>query len=261
MTRVSLFLLVALALLVPTVRAQDVLQPERLTSRTQFYSRPPGTVALLPQVRVSGDATFAGQWDVLVESGRYEVSKSDQYCFVVNHRDPVQTGRASYVAIGALSVLEPGSPQARPISLFRNEGWSRGDDGAYRHDNGSPKHVALTPETFAGAHAQGRLEENDRLLTHRWHGSHGDGKSWADHDVWTGMASADVKLVASLARSQGQPDLRFDAKLLQFNVTPSRTSNQPVTFCLVGDNRIATILTVFSPHFNQAERRFELVFQ
>ena len=76
MTRVWSFLLVAAALLVPTAHAQDVLRLERLTSGTQFYSRPPGTVALLPQVKVSGDAKFAGQWDLLVESGRYEVSQS-----------------------------------------------------------------------------------------------------------------------------------------------------------------------------------------
>ena len=53
----------------------------------------------------------------------------------------------------------------------------------------------------------------------------------------------------------------WSAKLLRFVFTQKRNSNQPVVFCLGGDRRIATILTVFSPHFNQAERRFELVFQ
>ena len=81
MTRVWLFLLVAAAMLVPTARAQDVLRLERLTNRTQFYSRPPGTVAFLPQVKVSWDAEFAGQWDLLVESGRYEVGQSGPVLF------------------------------------------------------------------------------------------------------------------------------------------------------------------------------------
>ena len=261
MTRVWLFLLVASALLVPTARAQDVLRLERLTNRTQFYSRPSGTVAFLPQVKVSGEAKFAGQWDLLVESGRYEVGQSGQYCFVVNHRDPVQAGRSSYVAIGAISVLRSGTQPARPISMFRNQGWSRGDDPAYLRDNGSPKHVSLTLETFAGAHDQGELEENDRLLTHRWHGHHGDGESWADRDVWAGAASADAKLIASLAGYQEQPDLRFDAKLLRFAFTQAYNSNLPVAFCVEGDRRIATVLTVFGPHFSQAERRFELVFR
>ena len=261
MTRVWLSLLVAAALLVPTARAQDVLPLERLTNRRQFYSRPPGTVAFLPQVKVSGEAEFAGQWDLLVESGRYEVGQSGPYCFVVNHREPDQAGRSSYVAIGAISVLRSGTQPARPISMFRNQGWSRGDDPAYLRDNGSPKHVSLTLETFAGAHDQGKLEENDRLLTHRWHGHHGDGESWADRDVWVGAASADTKLIASLAQYPGQPVLRFDAKLLRFVFTQRRNSNQPVVFCVEGDRRIATILTVFSPHFSQAERRFELVFR
>ena len=261
MTRIWLFLLVAAALLAPTARAQDVLRLERLTNRTQFYSRPSGTVAFLPQVKVSGEAKFAGQWDLLVESGRYEVGQSGPYCFVVNHRDPVQAGRSSYVAIGAISVLLAGTQPARPISMFRNQGWLRGDDQAYLRDNGSPKHVSLTLETFAWAHDQGELEENDRLLTHRWHGHHGDGESWADRDVWAGAASADAKLIASLAGYQEQPDLRFDAKLLRFAFTQTYNSNQPVAFCVEGDRRIATILTVFGPHFSQAERRFELVFR
>ena len=261
MTYVRLFLLFAAVLLVSTAHAQDVLRPERLTSRTQFYSRPPGTVAFLPQVKVSEDAKFAGQWDLLVKSGRYEFSQSGPYCFVVNHRDLVQAGRSSYVAIGAFSVLRPGKQPTRPISMFRNQGWSRGDDQAYLRDNGSPRHVSITLETFAGAHGQGKLEENDRLLTHRWHGHYGHGKSWADRDVWAGAASADAELTASLARYQEQPDLRFDAKLLRFAFTQKRDSNQPVAFCVEGDRRIATILTVFSPHFSQAERRFELVFR
>ena len=138
---------------------------------------------------------------------------------------------------------------------------TRGDDPAYLRDNGSPKHVSLTLETFAGAHDQNELEENDRLLTHRWHGHHGDGESWADRDVWAGAASADAQLIASLAGYQEQPDLRFDAKLLRFAFTQTYNSNQPVAFCVEGDRRIATILTMFGPHFGQAERRFELVFR
>ena len=261
MTYVRLFLLLAAVLLVSTAHGQDVLRPERLTSRTQFYSRPLGTVAFLPQVKVSEDAKYAGQWDLLVNSGRYEFSQSGPYCFVVNHRDLVQASKSSYVAIGALSILRPGTQPARPVSMFRNQGWSRGCDKAYLHDNGSPKHVSLTLATFAGAHDQGKLEENDRLLTHQWHGHYGHGKSWEDRDVWASAASGDAELTASLARHQGQPDLRFDAKLLRFTFTQKRDSNQPVAFCVEGDRRIATILTVFSPHFNQAERRFELVFR
>ena len=179
--------------------------------------------------------------------------------------DPDQAEASSYVAIGALSVLKPESQHARPVMLFRNEGWSRGNDDAYRNDNDRPKHVPLTPKTFAVAHAQCRREENDRLLTHRWHGCHGEShskkESWDDRDVWHHMASADAKLVASLAPGQVQPNLRFDAKLLQFTFTADRNSNRPVAFCVAGDGRIATILTVFSPHFNQAQRRFELEFQ
>lgn len=261
MTRAWLFFLMAVALLAPTARAQDLLRLERLTSRTQFYSRPPGSVALLPQVKVSQDARFAGQWDVLAESGRYEISHGGPYCFVVNHRDPVQAGRSSYVAIGALSVLRPGTHPVRPVSMFRNQGWSRGDDQAYVRDNGLPKNVSIALETFARAHDQGALEENDLLLEHHWHGHYRDGNSWADRDVWADAASADAKSTASLARSDGEHDMRFDAKLLQFAFTQKRNSNQPVTFCVEGDSRIATVLTVFGPHFSQAERRFELVFR
>ena len=263
MTRVWLCLLVAAAaLLASPVRAQDVREPDRLTNRTQFYSSPLGTLAFLPQVTRSEDARFAGQWDLLAGSGRYRVAPRGQYCFVLNHRDPAQEGRRSYVVIGAISVLPPGTQPTRPISMFRNQGWSRSDDPEYSRENGLPKHVSLTLERFVGAHDQGELGENDRLLTHRWHGQYGDGASWVDRDLWVDAASAGHELIASLAEDEeGQPDLRFDAKLLRFAFTGARNSNQPVAFCMEGDRRIATILTVFSPHFHVAERRFELVFR
>lgn len=261
MKRGWLFLFVAAALLVPTARAQDLLRPAdgRLTHRTQFYSSPPGTMAFLPQVRVSDDAKYAGQWDPLVASKRYEVVQSDEYCFVVNHRDRGRAGRSSYVAIGALSVLRPGT-ELRPVSMFRNQGWSRDGDPTYPRDNDLLKHVALTPETFAGAHGQEKLEKNDQLLTYRWHGYYGDRESWEDRDFWAATASADAGLISSLAGTQVQPDLRFDAKLLRFAFTGERTSNRPVAFCVNGDRRIATVLTVFSPHLSPAVRQFELVF-
>ena len=261
--RVWSFLLMAatLLLLVPTVRAQDVRKFERLTSRTQFYSLPVGTVAFLPQVNVSEDAKFAGQWDVLVGHGRYEISQRGPHCFVVNHRAPDQHGKSAYVAIAALSLLPPKIDPKRPVSMFRNKGWSRANDQAFRCDNGSLKHSRLTPDAFAKAHNQEKLDENDRLLTHRWHGHHSNGESWVDRDIWAGAASADAKIVANSVKIPGQPDLRFDAKLLQFTFTRKRTSSKPVVFCLEDDERKATILTVFSPHFTRATRRFELVFR
>ena len=262
MTRVWLFLAVAGALLAPPARAQDFLEPDRITNRTRFYAYPLGTLAFLPQVTRSEEAQYAGQWDVLSESGRYRVARSGQYCFVLNHRDPAQEGRRSYVVIGAVSVLPAGTRPTRPISMFRNLGWSRSDDPEYSRENGLPKHVSLTLETFIGAHEQGELEENDRILTHRWHGDFGDGESWVDRDLWVNAASPDPELISSLVGDEErQPDLRFDAKLLGFTFTGRRNSNRPVAFCMEGDRRIATIVTVFSPRFRTADTRFELVFR
>lgn len=269
MKRVWQCILVGAALLIPNARAQDVLVPERLTHRTQFYSTPPGAMAFLPQVKVSEDAKFAGQWDLLVKSGRYEVDQSGQYCFAVNHRNPAHEGKRSYVAIGAISVLESGTQPTRPVSLFRNEGWSRSEDEKYRSKNGLPKHLPLTWEAFAKAHDQGELKENDRLLKHRWHGHYvgndggesDGGGSWADRDVWAGAALEDDGLIRSFSGELERPELRFDAKLLRFAFTEKRNSSRPVAFCLEGDQRIGVVLKVFSPHFKQAEKRFELVFR
>ena len=61
------------------------------------------------------------------------------------------------------------------------------------------KHVPLTLETFVGAHDQGDLKENDRLLVHRWHGQYGDGESWVDRDFWVSVASVNAELVSSIA--------------------------------------------------------------
>lgn len=262
MTRIWLSLVAAVALQAPPVRAQDFREPDRITNRTRFYASSVGTLAFLPQVTRSEDARYAGQWDVLAESGRYRLAPSGQYCFVLNHRDRAQEGRRSYVVIGAVSVLPDGTRPTRPISMFRNRGWSRSNDPEYSRENGLPKHVGVTLETFVGAHGQGDLGENDRLLTHRWHGDFGDGESWVDRDLWVTAASAEPELIANLAGDEeGQPDSRFDAKLLRFTFTGKRNSNRPVAFCMEGDRRIATILTVFSPHFHVAERRFELVFR
>ena len=261
MTRLWLILLVAATQLVATARAQDATGTVRLTSRAQFYERPPGTVALLPQVEVAEEAKFAGQWDLLVDGGRYELSKDRGYCFVVNHRDPDQKGESSYVAIGALSVLDPKANHARPISLFRNFGWSVSpDDKDYKRKNNKPVHVKVTPEAFVMAHEQVRLEENEKLLEHRWHGHYGNGESWADRDVWVSLASAE-SIRSRLGRNVEASDLRFDGKLLRFDFTEKFNSNRPVAFCMASSLRIATVLTVFGPHFSQAQRQFELVFR
>ena len=255
-------LVLVVALLAPSVQAQEVLEPDRLTNRTQFYSSALGSLAFLPQVTRSENAKYAGEWDVFVQSGRYRIAPRSQYCFVLNHRDHVQEGRRSYVVIGALSVLRTGTQQSRPISMFRNQGWSRGDDLEYFRENGLLKHVSLALETFINAHDQDELEENDRILTYRWHGDFGDGTSWLDRDLWAKAASAEPELIANLAGTEIElSDLRFDAKLLRFTFTGTRNSNRPVSFCMAGDRRIATVLTVFSPHFPVAEKRFELVFQ
>lgn len=249
-------------LLAPPIQAQEFLEPRRLTNRTQFYSSALGVLAFLPQVTRSEDTKYAGQWDIFVESGRYRIDPRGQYCFVLNHRDRAREGRRSYVAIGGLSILRAGTQPSRPISIFRNQGWSRDGDLEYSRENGLPKHISPTLETFVSAHDQSELEENDRLLAHRWHGDFGGGESWVDRDLWAKSASAEPELIASLAGSEiEQSDLRFDAKLLRFTFTGTRNSNQPVAFCMEGDRRIATILTVFSPHFDMAEKRFELVFR
>ena len=261
MTRLWLIILVAATQLVATAKAQDAIPTVRLTSRAQFYERPPGTVALLPQVKVSADARFAGQWDLLVDGGRYEISQGRPHCFVVNHRDADQKGKSSYVAIGALSVIEQRANHARPISLFRNFGWSlTPGDKDYQLKNGTPVHLKVTPEAFVIAHEQGRLEENEKLLEHRWHGHYGNGESWADRDVWVSLASAE-SIRSRLGRDVEPSDLRFDGKLLRFAFTEKFNSNRPVAFCMASSRRIATILTVFGPHFSQAERQFELVFR
>ncbi len=262
MTRVWLCLALAAAPLASPARAQDFLEPDRIINRTRFYASPLGTLAFLPQVTRSENAKYAGQWDLLVESGRYRIAPSGQYCFVLNHRDRAQEGRRSYVVIGATSILPSGTRPARPISMFRNPGWSRSDDPEYSRENGLPKHVSLTLETFVGAHDQSELEENDRLLTHRWHGDFGGGESWVDRDLWVEAASVEPEVISGLVGDEeGRPDLRFDAKLLRFIFTGERNSDRPVAFCMEGDRRIATIVTVFSPHFHVAERRFELVFR
>ena len=250
------------ALLAHPILAQEFLEPHQLTNRTQFYSSALGVLAFLPQVTRSEDAKYAGQWDVFIESGRYRVAPRGRYCFVLNHRDRTREGRRSYVAIGALSILRAGTRPRRPVSMFRNLGWSRNDDPEYARENGLPKHASVTLETFVGAHDQGDLEKNDQLLTYQWHGDFGGGESWADRDLWIEAASAWPELITILAEAEvEQSDLRFDAKLLRFTFTGSRNSNHPVAFCMEGDRRIATILTIFSPHFDAAEKRFELVFR
>ena len=190
----------------PTACAQDVLEFQRLTHRTQFESQPPGTVELLPQVNDSLKARFAGQWDLPVESGRYRVDPTDSYCFAVHHRDDVQAGTSSRLAFGAFPVLQPQTQPVSPIPLFRNEGWSRGDDQACPGYD-IPKQVPLMLERFVEAHGQDEVADDDRLQTHRWHGFYGDGVSWAERDVfWTSAASVDPRLTAGSARLHGIKD-------------------------------------------------------
>lgn len=268
-----LIILGFLAPLMTMSQEREVLEPRRFISRVRFYELPPGTVAYLPQVLHSSQTNDAGQWHVLVEGGRYVIPRSDVYCFVINHRDPSKAKIKSYVGVGGLSILRARSNPSRPIHLYRNSGWLR--LGGMSSSNNEPWETGLkvTSQIFADAHAQDKLEENERILgiTSRnvndwWHGYYTDEdgrirESWTERDFWENMASIEHSQIFGLGWSGDQRDLRIDAKLLRFTFTPNDESFKPVDFCIDGGSRIATILTVFGPHFGFSERRFYLEFK
>ena len=251
---------------------QEILRPNRIISKAHFYQLPPGTVAWIPQVFTSSDAKYAGQWDVLVEGGRYVIPRADKgpwHCFVVNHRDLGKGATESYVAVGALSILRPRTNPLFPLSLYRNEGWARSNDPESRHHEVWWRETEITSEMFGNAHAQDTLEENERILgieespNDWWHGSYdtkGIKESWANRLFWQKVVSIEPGRLIDLGWSANDKDVRFDAKLIRFTFTQKRVSDKPVAFCVRGDRRIATILTVYGPDLGPTQQ-FELVFQ
>lgn len=266
-----ILLIVGLPLTVAS-EGQEILRPSRIISKAHYYQLPPGTVAFLPQVFTPSDAKYAGQWDVLVEGGRYVIPRMGRgawYCFVVNHRDLGKKATESYVAVWALSILRPLTDPIFPLSLFRNEGWAQSDEPGSRDEEEWKKQSRVTSEVFGNAHAQDTLEQNEQILgivkgpNDWWHGRYdkeGRKESWANRLFWEKVVLIKSDRLLDLGWSEMDKDLRFDAKLIRFTFTQKRVSDKPVDFCLRGDSRIATILTVYGPDLGPTQQ-FELVFE
>ena len=115
---------------VPAQRSQDF----RVFSRAEVYERGTWTVAYVPEARSGADVATGRSYDLLRPDGRYELETEptqSTYCFAVSHRYPEFAGEESYLGVAAYSVLMPGTNPVRPVSMFRNRGWRRGDDARF----------------------------------------------------------------------------------------------------------------------------------
>ena len=237
---------------VPAQRSQEF----RVFSRAVVYERGTWTVAYVPEARSGADVATGRSYDLLRPDGRYELETEptqSSYCFLVSHRYGEFAGEESYLGVAAYSFLMPRTNLVRPVSMFRNNGWRRGDDARFGNRNDF-KSSMLRPHEFFRAHLDApSLEELDTRLDHRWHGQYGDDdeqNSWNDHDVWA--LSNDI--------NEDREDTRFDGKLIRFAFTRRGDSSAPPSFCLSGDRRLETMVTLFSPYM-EGTLEFTIVFQ
>lgn len=241
---ITLGTMIALAL----ADAQEVSSAsiDRVERRAHVYARGTWTVAYVPEAHRGDQVPYGRAYHVLASGKRHTLrtdSRKSNHCFLVSHRSSQYGGQASYLGVAAFSILKKRTNPVRPVSMFRNQGWRRSDDGKFGSEN-AIRQSQLTPDEFFRAHLRPKsLIELDTELGYEWHGRYGENDehhSWRDHVLWNGSNNSDEGV--------SDQDTRFDGKLIRFKFTEHRDSREPPSFCLRSESRIKTVVTLFSPH-------------
>ena len=236
---------------VTSVAAQEVYRLENIPGkeRREVYEHGTWTVAYVPEARSGSEIPYGQKYHILQPNQQYRLDPSQSqsnYCFMVSHYSDDFVSQASYLGVATFSILEQRTNPLRPVSMFRNSGWARNNKLESRIQT-SP----LRPEEFFIFHSDPlSLEALDKSLDFPWHAQYGENTndhSWRYSDLWNLSRKFDTELIFSLGGS-GWEDTRFDGKLIRFVFTQSRQSRKPPRFCIERQSRLATVLTLSSPH-------------
>ena len=255
---------------------ETITQTERVGARYLFYEEAVWTVSYLPNINDSHQFDTTRAFDLLRRSGRYEIETKDTYCFAINHRLRSRAGESSYLGIAAFSLLKDN--HNHPVSMFRNKKWKRANNPGFSRNNNSIKTSPLSPLNFFKRHFKAAATlRNTRLdtqemydarrtldyeLEYEWHGKYGEAAhehSWDLLDLWDMSNNISLKLIEELGGS-GWQNTRVDGKLIRFKFTEKVDPKKPPIFCLRGDNRVATVVRVFSPDLD-TPWKFEFIFR
>ncbi|WP_157468131.1 hypothetical protein [Desulfatibacillum aliphaticivorans] len=259
------FLFILLTWIFPTCGFSKEMDPPRY-GKNAFYSFPVGTVAFLPGIIDEADAKEFIQFCILPESGAYQLQKQVEYWFVVNHHLPRETGTFSYIGVSALSFLDRNVKKLdQPVSMFRNAGWSRLDDANFSNNNERRVGSEISPRDFFAFHKETKnLFDQDRQLGHPWHGNFTKThSSFSERTYWDlgSILYGDLSTYGFDNEIFQNACTRVDGKLLRFQFTSKKNSNNPLIFRLNGTNRTGSYLKLFSPdHYNDFYRTFSLTY-
>ena len=261
---VSFIALIAVFALVPASAQDESFSGNNpVSTRTEVYAQGTWAVAYVPEARHSEQVPYGRLYFILAQDEDYVLKTNPEqvdYCFLVSHRSSEFGDQLSYLGVAAFSILKPGTNPIEPVSMFRNGGWRRGNTHWEQSDIGPS---TLGAVQFFEAHSSSHsVVALDKLLGFEWHGQYREDRSrhsWKDKHQWNLIENIGERELNRLGGSDWQ-DTRFDGKLIRFTFTRKKDSRKPPKFCLDNGKRLATIITLFSPHMT-GTKRFTFVFK
>ena len=244
---------------VVTAGAQEVSSSslDLVVQRARVYARGTWTVAYVPEAHRGDQVPYGRKYHVLTADKRYRLEadpRKSNHCFLVSHRSSDYGGQESYLGVAALSILKKRTDPVQPVSMFRNKGWLRSDDGQFSDESAIRQSDLGLGEFFRAHSGPKSLTQLDTSLGYKWHGQYGKNEehnSWRDHVLWN--------LSNNLNEGVSGWAMRFDGKLIRFKFTDARDSREPPCFCLRSESRLETVVALFSPHL-AGTLKFTIVF-
>ena len=246
----------ALAWIVPigivgTVSAQsDYSNSEAYNSKRSFFETSGfGALAVMPNVTSQREAVIEYEYIALPHSGLYRIErnrlKSPDWWFIVNHRSGSKVSdRPTY--IGVLIAKRLRQPQARPLELFRNAGWSEpGPDGL----NGFHGTYELLEEFFK-LQDSGAEQYSFEQAFGKWHANPNTESiesSWGYRSYWRSSTSVEECFQDIGGQQYDESNLLFQARLVRFRVTSGTNSRSPVAWDIGLREADAFFIKTFSP--------------
>jgi hypothetical protein len=264
--RVAALVIPALGMLADAACAQGsaiYISQEEQTYADGFYGHPAGTVGLVTVRACSKHNSLTGHYVYLVKSGQiYWGTAADCVRVVVNHQNTSSDQpKPTYLGVQIIGLYD--APQPTSVILRRVGKFTDGQKPLPDFDDVELAPGQLSQDDFNRIHttpngpsADAALQELDRIVGARWHGTPdgGDQNSW-DRRYWFGSSTAyDTRL--SL-RSKV-----LENRLIRFTPYPAngRPQNGPLSFDVNRKGAGAAVIRVFSPSNSDLDQNFALVY-
>jgi hypothetical protein len=241
-------------------------RPERVKYKSQFNEEATGTIAFLPGLGSEKYLSCVNRFDILRNSGFYELPAKGYYYFQVQNVS--SDSQVTFLECATYAIFRKGESPKDPISVYRSAGKWEGrkySDGSVR--NVSVKEfklsVSTTLDAFSQTHQGDNLKAVHELMGHRlWHAWPSDDPdcqgSWDFRkDIADGPpARFDDLIQACGLADRKAADLSLTVHLIRFTTPTEPGGGSPLYFNFNADNALGAYMHVRSPLFPHGTKDF-----